>query len=167
MFNTFFKKSCRLWDMQKNMVEPDRPQTTKWCVHMACWIPKATHIHMLRICNTYCVYSATMVTWTLLSVILYVHCLSCRYIIDVIFLCCVEMWTFSCGVYRIAMVLSVMSADWFSKRCFEKFELHLYWNACKCSLNRVRKFLTVCSATLKNLRVKFCTIIQILEIKYP
>jgi len=35
-----------------NTVEPDRPQTTIWRVHVACWLPKAT-THTLRICNSF------------------------------------------------------------------------------------------------------------------
>jgi len=26
-------------------VEPGRPQMTIWCIHIACWIPKATNVH--------------------------------------------------------------------------------------------------------------------------
>jgi hypothetical protein len=33
--------------------------------------------HTLRICNTYCFSSSTMVAWTRLLVALYVHCLAC------------------------------------------------------------------------------------------
>jgi hypothetical protein len=33
--------------------------------------------HTLKICNIYCCSTTTMVTWTRLSVTLYVHCLSC------------------------------------------------------------------------------------------
>jgi hypothetical protein len=31
--------------MWKNMVEPDRPQTTLWRMRTACWIPKAANTH--------------------------------------------------------------------------------------------------------------------------
>jgi len=27
----------------KNMVEPDRPQMTIWCLRFACWIAKDSH----------------------------------------------------------------------------------------------------------------------------
>jgi hypothetical protein len=43
-------------------------------MRFACWITKA--IHTLRICNTYCFSTATMVTRTHLRFTLYVHCLS-------------------------------------------------------------------------------------------
>ena len=50
--------------MWENIVEPDRPQTTKWRMRIACWIPKAihthTHTHTLRIYNSYNFSIATM-----------------------------------------------------------------------------------------------------------
>jgi hypothetical protein len=98
--NFFFRKSHRLW----NNVEKysgDRGATndlTIWRIRVACWISKATctyaHAHAHApgysharthaqacahrpICNTYCVSTATMVSWTRLIVTSYVHCLSC------------------------------------------------------------------------------------------
>jgi len=41
----FFFKSCHLWDMWKNIVEPDRPQMKIWLMQIACWTPKATSTH--------------------------------------------------------------------------------------------------------------------------
>ena len=35
-------------------VERGRPQMTMWRTRIACWIPKVTDIHTLRLCNTYC-----------------------------------------------------------------------------------------------------------------
>jgi hypothetical protein len=43
----------------------------------ACRINRQEYRHALRICNTCCFSSATMVTQTRLSVTLYVQCLSC------------------------------------------------------------------------------------------
>ena len=63
--------------MRKNIVEPDRPRMTIWRMRMAYWIPKATNTHTLRICNTYCFSTATMVARRRPNVTLYVHCLSC------------------------------------------------------------------------------------------
>jgi hypothetical protein len=37
-----FRKSCRLWDNVKNVVEPDKPRKTIWRMRFACWITKAT-----------------------------------------------------------------------------------------------------------------------------
>jgi len=45
---------------------------TIWRIRIACWIPKATKI--LRICNTYCFSTATIVARTRLNVTLHVHC---------------------------------------------------------------------------------------------
>ena len=44
---TLFRKSCRLWDDVggKNIVEPGRPQVTKWRMRIACWMPKAINTH--------------------------------------------------------------------------------------------------------------------------
>jgi len=30
---------------QKNIVEPGRPQSTTWCMRIACWVPRATNTH--------------------------------------------------------------------------------------------------------------------------
>ena len=30
--------------MWKNIIHPDRPHMTIWCMCLACWIPKATNI---------------------------------------------------------------------------------------------------------------------------
>ena len=41
----FFRKSCRLWDIWKNIVERGRPQMTIWRMRCACWTTKATNTH--------------------------------------------------------------------------------------------------------------------------
>jgi len=76
----FFAKSCRLWDNVKNIVERFRPQTTKWRKRIACSITKA--IHTLRLCNTHCFCTATIVATTRLNVTLYVQCFSCYYFVS-------------------------------------------------------------------------------------
>jgi hypothetical protein len=48
-----------------------------WCVHFACWMPKATHTHTLTVCSTFCFSATAMVARTLLSIALHVHCLFC------------------------------------------------------------------------------------------
>jgi hypothetical protein len=62
--------------MWKNLVQPDRPRMALWRVRIACWIPNATK-YTLRICNTYCCSTATMVKVMRLNVTLYIHCLTC------------------------------------------------------------------------------------------
>jgi hypothetical protein len=72
-----FRKSCRLWDNVKNMVEPDRSQMTGR-IWFAWRISKAIiHTHTLLMCNTYCFSTETVITRTRLKVTLYVHWLSC------------------------------------------------------------------------------------------
>jgi len=61
--------------MWKNIVDLGRPQMTIWHMLFACWIP--VYKHTLRICNTYCFSTATLLTQMHLSVTLQVHCLSC------------------------------------------------------------------------------------------
>ena len=41
-------------------------------MRILCWMTKATHTH--RICDTYCFFTAIMVTGTRLNITLYVHC---------------------------------------------------------------------------------------------
>ena len=74
LFYFIFFNSCCLWD---NMQKHYRAGQATWhgTRDFACLIPKATNT--LRICNIYSFYTATMVAWTHLSVILHVHCLSC------------------------------------------------------------------------------------------
>jgi len=60
--------------MWKNVVEPDKPQMTKWRLRIACWLPKATDT--LSEYNTYCFTTATMVARTRLNITSYVHFLS-------------------------------------------------------------------------------------------
>ena len=97
---TFFRKSHRLRDNVEKC-RGDRGATndvTIRRIRVACWFSKAActyahaHVHVLgyprahtlkqaythrRICNTSCFSAATIVSWTRLSVTLYVHCLSC------------------------------------------------------------------------------------------
>jgi hypothetical protein len=46
MFNNFFSKNCTIYEtMWKPTVQPDRPQTIIWHMHIAYWIAKATNTH--------------------------------------------------------------------------------------------------------------------------
>jgi hypothetical protein len=43
IFNKSFSKNCAVYEiMWKNIVEPDMPQMTIWCMCIACLIAKAT-----------------------------------------------------------------------------------------------------------------------------
>ena len=99
---TFFRKSCRLWDnvekcgwareaADDNMAArytligraprgqaiASAPAPT--VTHARTIMHSPTRAHT-RICNIYCFSKATMVSWTCLSVMLYVHCLSCLFL---------------------------------------------------------------------------------------
>ena len=88
MFKNVFPQIVPFYQvMWKNMVQPDRPQMK---MRNVCWITKATK-HAFRICITHCFLATTMVAWTRLIVTLYVHCLSCIYLMlplfDLVFFC--------------------------------------------------------------------------------
>jgi len=57
MIKAFLSKIYEI--MLKKMVEPDGPQMTIRSMRFACWITTATNI--VRICNTHCFCTATMV----------------------------------------------------------------------------------------------------------
>jgi len=62
--------------MWRNIAKPDGPQMT--ISHGACTLHAGylrLQTHTLRICNSYCFSTATMVTGTRLNVTLYLHCL--------------------------------------------------------------------------------------------
>jgi len=42
---TLFLKTMPYEIMWKNVVEPDRPEMTIWCMRIACWIHKPTNTH--------------------------------------------------------------------------------------------------------------------------
>jgi len=73
----FYRKSFRLWgNVEKIMVERRMPQMTVWRKRIAWWITKATNTHSQYVI-LFCFSTKTTVTWTLLDVTLYVHCLYC------------------------------------------------------------------------------------------
>ena len=67
--------------MWKNTVQQGRPQII-WRKRIACWTNKATNKHTHSIYNNHCVSVATLAARTPLNVTLYVHCLSCIYILS-------------------------------------------------------------------------------------
>ena len=76
--NFFFFENCNVYEiMWKNTVEWDRPKMTIWRMRITCWITKATNTYTVKLCNTCCFSTATMVAWTRLNVTLYVHGLAC------------------------------------------------------------------------------------------
>jgi hypothetical protein len=47
---TFFLKRAFYEIMGKNIIEPDRPLMTVWCMQIACWITKAANTHSEQAC---------------------------------------------------------------------------------------------------------------------
>ena len=88
--NFFFSENRAVCEkMWHNIVEPGGPHNNVAHAH-ACWITEAihTHTHTLRICNTYCLSTATFVAR------LYLHCQSSlnicfQYLGQTIIYCCV------------------------------------------------------------------------------
>jgi len=54
-----------------------RQATDNNTAHAHYMVGTLSHIHTLRICNTYCYSTATMVARTGINITLYIHCLSC------------------------------------------------------------------------------------------
>jgi hypothetical protein len=79
MFRDFSRKSCRLWDNVEKYGTAGQATDGNIIRRMrtACWITKATDTHTLRIFNTYCFSTATVVTRTRLNVTLHVPCQCC------------------------------------------------------------------------------------------
>ena len=68
--------------MWKNTVQPDQPQMTIQCcaekMQLACQVIRAQiQTHTIRIPNTYCFSTASMVMPTHLNAMVYVPCLPC------------------------------------------------------------------------------------------
>ena len=81
MFNNlFFFLNRPIYEiMLKKIVQPGRPQLKIQVLQAPlCISDDKGYIHTLRICNTYCVFAATVVTRTRLDVKIYVHCLPCH-----------------------------------------------------------------------------------------
>ena len=55
---TLLKNRTICEKMWKNIIQPDRPQTTVWHMHFACWITMA-RIQTHRLCNMYRLSTAT------------------------------------------------------------------------------------------------------------
>jgi len=81
MFNNFFSENHFVYEiMWKNFVELGRPVMKIWHMRIAFCIPKATHTHPHRLCNTHFFPTETMVAGTHFNVTLFVNCLSCSYV---------------------------------------------------------------------------------------
>jgi hypothetical protein len=67
MINVFFRKRPVCDITRKSSEQPDRPQMTKWFMHIACWIPKAKNINSEYV-TPFCFSAATVVARTRLNV---------------------------------------------------------------------------------------------------
>jgi len=73
VFSNFSENRAVYKVLQKNAVEPGRPQMAIWHMRIACWMTTATNTH-----SEYVIFpTASMDARTRLNVTLYVHCLSC------------------------------------------------------------------------------------------
>jgi hypothetical protein len=67
--NFFFFLNRALYErMWKNILDRGMPQMTIWRMRIACWVPKATNTHTLRLSNTHCSSTTTMVARMRLSI---------------------------------------------------------------------------------------------------
>jgi hypothetical protein len=75
MFSKLFSRNRAVYEITwKNMLRTRQATDDRVRrMRIACWITKATYT--LKMCNTYCFSTVTVVTRTRLSM-LYVHCLS-------------------------------------------------------------------------------------------
>jgi len=75
--NFFFLKLCHFWDIVEKYcrVGPGHRWQCGKCALHAGYLRLQTCT--VRICNTYCCYTATVAAPTHISVMLYVHCLPC------------------------------------------------------------------------------------------
>ena len=71
----FFSNTCHLWDECGKILYSQTGHRWQYstCTMYAGYLRR--QIHTIR--NTYCFSTSTMVAWMLLSVMLYLHCLSC------------------------------------------------------------------------------------------
>jgi hypothetical protein len=67
--------------MWKNMGEPGRPQMIMWCMHITCWISKATNIH-----SEYVIYIASLLQRWLPDCISVLHYMYFTCLVIIIFM---------------------------------------------------------------------------------
>jgi hypothetical protein len=80
IFNDFFFLKWRLlWDDVEKYYRTRQAAFNKMA-RAHCMLDTLGYIHALRICNTHCIFTATMVARTRLNVTLHLHCLSFRYL---------------------------------------------------------------------------------------
>ena len=73
----FFRKSFRLWD-DAGKCDTSRQAADDNIAHALCMLDNWGYKQTFRICNTFCISTATLIARTRLCVTLYLHCLSLR-----------------------------------------------------------------------------------------
>ena len=110
MFNNPFPESRTVYEMWKNMVEPD---DHRWHIirrrkgDLHAELLKQEYKQALITFNTYCSSATTMVTRTRLDVTLYVHILSCYSLAHPHFFFCFSDVSASSGLTSIAEAFSI------------------------------------------------------------
>ena len=66
--------------MCRNVVEPDRPGWQYDTAHAHCMADNLGHKRIIRICNTYCFWTATVVAWSYLWVLTFLSTLPVLFI---------------------------------------------------------------------------------------
>jgi len=79
MFSNFLKKILPFYEIMWKKCTAGQTTDYNMRIRIAWWIPRYT----LRICNTYCFSTVTMVARTHTNVTLYLHCPSCLYLISI------------------------------------------------------------------------------------
>jgi hypothetical protein len=79
--NTFFFKSCRLWSNVEEYYKAGHA-TYGNLAHAHCMLDTYSYKHTVIICNNHFFSTASMITHKRLSIKLYVHCLSCFYLMQ-------------------------------------------------------------------------------------
>jgi len=80
-FDFVFRKSCGLYDnVGKYCRTTETPDDN--IAHAHCMLYTKGYKHTLTICNNYCFSTAKIFAQTRLSVTVYVHCLSCLFVLS-------------------------------------------------------------------------------------
>jgi len=82
---SFFRNSCHLWDNVEKYYRVGEARDDNMA-HALCVLDKQVYRHTLRIYNTHCFSTATMVSWKRLNVTLYLRCPSCLFVRSLFFI---------------------------------------------------------------------------------
>jgi hypothetical protein len=77
LFNNFFSENRNDYENVEKYCRAGQATDDDNMTHVHCVLDTSGYRHILRLCNTHCFSTATMVARSRLSVTLYVHCLPC------------------------------------------------------------------------------------------